>query len=271
MERPSGWRGIAYNQATASENQIHADDVARQYGFQGGLVPGVTVYAYLVQPAVEAWGLDFLSRGTASVRLERPLYDGGAFSVRLTDGEGPAYYGYVCDDAGTVCARGDVSLPDEAGVPPTRRGDPPAPRGDTRPDATRAALERLRDAGMGALGLDWRASGEMERTSRDLDAMPDLVRPDRGGWANPAFTLGCANWVLAHNVRLGPWIHVQSDVRHFAAVPRHGRLVIESRVVDLFERGGHEFVDLDVAIFLAPDTPMLAAHHRAIYRLRPPA
>jgi hypothetical protein len=124
---------------------------------------------------------------------------------------------------------------------------------------------------MGALALEWRASGEMERTTRDLDTMPDLVRPDRGGWANPAFTLGCANWVLAQNVRLGPWIHVQSEVRHFAAVPRGSGLVIESRVVDLFERGGHEFVDLDVAVFLAPDTPALAARHRAIYRLRPPA
>jgi len=271
MERPHAWHGIAYNQATASDNRIHADDVARQYGFRGGLVPGVTVYAYLVQPAVEAWGLDFLSRGAASVRLERPLYDGGAFTVAVEPAGAAAYRGEVRDEGGTVCARGDVSLPDEAGVAPSRRGDAPAPRGEARPDATRAALERLRDAGMGALALEWRASGEMERTTRDLDTMPDLVRPDRAGWANPAFTLGCANWVLAQNVRLGPWIHVQSEVRHFAAVPRGSGLVIESRVVDLFERGGHEFVDLDVAIFLAPDTPALATRHRAIYRLRPPA
>jgi hypothetical protein len=271
MERPSGWHGTAYNQATASDNRIHADDVARQYGFRGGLVPGVTVYAYLVQPAVAAWGLDFLSRGAASVRLERPLYDGGSFGVTVEPSGAAAYRGELHDDAGTVCARGDVSLPGEAGAPPIRRGDPPAPRPEARPEATRAALEHLRESGMGALALEWRAGGEMERTTRDLDAMPDVVRPDRGGWANPAFTLGCANWVLARNVRLGPWIHVQSDVRHFAAVPRDGRLVVESRVVDLFERGGHEFVDLDVAIFLAPATPALATRHRAIYRLRPPA
>ena len=56
MESPrrvARWSGIAYNQATASDNRIHSDEVARQYGFHGGLVPGVTVYAYLVQPAVE--------------------------------------------------------------------------------------------------------------------------------------------------------------------------------------------------------------------------
>ena len=33
----------ARNPATESENKIHHDDVARQYGFAGGLVPGVTV------------------------------------------------------------------------------------------------------------------------------------------------------------------------------------------------------------------------------------
>jgi hypothetical protein len=267
---PNGWSGVAFNQATASDTRIHADDVARQYGFRGGLVPGVTVYAYLVQPAVAAWGLEFLSGGSASVRLERPLYDEGTFSVVLHEADAAAYGGEVRCADGTVCARGEASRAGGPAELPVRRGDPPAPRGDARPEATRAALESLREKGMGSVAFDWRADGEMERTTRDLDAMPDLLRPDRGGYANPAFTLGCANWVLAQNVRLGPWIHVQSEVRHFAAVPRHSRLVVEASVAELFTRGGHEFVDLDVAIFLAPDQPALATRHRAIYRLRPP-
>ena len=269
--RVDGWTGVAYNQATASENRIHADDVARQYGFRAGLVPGVTVHAYLVQPAIEAWGVAFLAHGAVSVRLERPLYDGGAFTVAVEHDDRTAYHGEVRDADGAVCARGTVSLPAEPAPAPGRRGDPPAPRGDARPEATRGALERLREVGMGSIALEWRATGELDRTTRDLADMPDLVRPDRGGYANPAFTLGCANWVLAQNVRLGPWIHVQSDVRHFTAVARGAHLVVESRVVDLFERGGHEFVDLDVALFVAPDTPALAARHRAIYRLRGPS
>jgi hypothetical protein len=267
---PASWSGIAYNQATASDNRIHADDVARQYGFRGGLVPGVTVYAYLVQPAIEAWGLGFLAHGAASVRLERPLYDASPFTVSVVPGPDTSYAGEVRDADGTVCARGEVSLPGGAAAPPVLRGDPPIVRGGEQPDATRATLERLRETGMGSVSFEWRASGEMERTTRDLSAMPDLVRPDRGAYANPAFTLGIANWILATNVRLGPWIHVQSEVRHFAAVPRGSRLVAEARVTDLSERGGHEFVDLDVAVFLAPHVPALAARHRAIYRLRPP-
>lgn len=268
--RPRGWSGVAYNQATASDNRIHADDVARQYGFRGGLVPGVTVYAYLVQPAVQAWGLDFLARGTASIRLDRPLYDGGAFRVDVHPRGPAAYRGEVRDADETVCGRGEASLPDLAADPPIRRGDRPVPPSEARPEATRAVLEHLREVGMGAVALEWRGKGEMDRTTRDVGAMPALIRPDGDGYANPAFTLGCANWVLARNVRLGPWIHVQSEVRHFAAVPRDSALVVEARVADLFERAGHEFVDLDVALFLAPDRPALAARHRAIYGLRPP-
>jgi hypothetical protein len=274
MESPrrvARWSGVAYNQATASDNRIHSDEVARQYGFRGGLVPGVTVYAYLVQPAVEAWGLDFLAHGAASIRLDRPLYDGGAFKVDVHPETGRTYRGEVRDSAETVCGNGRASIPDAVPIAAVRRGDRPVSRNDTRPEATRAALERLRETGLGALELEWQASGEMERTTRELDAMPDLIRPDRGGYANPAFTLGCANWILARNVRLGPWIHVQSEVQHFAAVPRGSQLVVEARIVELFARGGHEFVDLDVALFLRPDRPALSARHRAIYKLRDPS
>ena len=37
----------AFNLSAASENKIHDDAVAQKFGFQGGLVPGVEVYAYM--------------------------------------------------------------------------------------------------------------------------------------------------------------------------------------------------------------------------------
>ena len=39
------WKVVARNDATESNNQIHDDRVAQQYGFAGGLVPGITVYS----------------------------------------------------------------------------------------------------------------------------------------------------------------------------------------------------------------------------------
>jgi hypothetical protein len=66
MAIPQSWQGEAYNQVPDSDNPIHGDEVARAFGFRGGLVPGVTVSAYLVHPAVEAWSEDWLARGPDS-------------------------------------------------------------------------------------------------------------------------------------------------------------------------------------------------------------
>lgn len=261
------WSGVAYNGATESENRIHGDDVARRYGFRGGLVPGVTVYAYLVEPAIQEWGIDWLEHGAASVVLRKPLYDHARFVTEVTPQSARAYDGRVVDEHGTVCADGRVWMPDAVPPPPVRRDDPPVVELEARPPATREAMEELRARGMGALRLTWRGDGEMGKTAHDLDEMSDLVRPDRAGFANPGFVLGLANWALARNVRLDAWIHAQSDAQNLGAVPLGAQLVVESTITDLFSRGGHEFVDLDVAAFI-DDRAVLFAKHRAIYRLR---
>ncbi|MEE9282130.1 MAG: hypothetical protein V3V67_18340 [Myxococcota bacterium] len=265
MREPVSWRCVAYNQATESENKIHDDSVARRYGFRGGLVPGVTVYAYLVHPAIEAWGLDWLSRGSARIVLAKPVYEGDEVRVEpKPDGPG-RYRGQVIDPQGAVCAEGDVALPDDGAGLPVRRGDSAAPAPAQRPEATREALEQLRLRGLGSLRGEW--SGRYRYTPSEND-VPELVRPGGGGYANAAFALGLANGILSANVRLGPWIHVESEVRNRAAIPLGSRLTVEGRVVDLFARGGHEFVDLDVEVFIEPERPALSVRHRAIYKLR---
>ena len=73
---------VARNTATASSNKIHADDVARQYGFAGGLVPGVDVYAYLAHVPAAAWGAGWLESGTMQARFLTPVYDGAVAARR---------------------------------------------------------------------------------------------------------------------------------------------------------------------------------------------
>lgn len=264
---PVGWAGVAFNQATASENRIHADDVARKYGFRGGLVPGVTVYAYLVHPAVVAWGEAWLARGRAHLELKKPLYDGSAFRVDVAGATPAGYAATLTDAEGTACAIAEVELPDEVPSPvPALRGDRPVPALDARPPATLATLERLRREGMGALRVQWRGDGELDRYTREACDMPHLVRADGGGCANPAFVLGLANWVLARNVALGPWIHTDSDVQHHAAVTRGDWLTAEATVTNLFERRGNRFVEMTVCAH-GERGPVLVAQHRAIYEL----
>ena len=74
----------ACNLSHASENRIHDDSVARQFGFQGALVPGVEVYAYMTHLPVARWGVRWLERGTAECRFMKPVYDGREVIVNAT-------------------------------------------------------------------------------------------------------------------------------------------------------------------------------------------
>lgn len=257
--------GEAYNAVPDSENRIHSDEVARQYGFEGALVPGVTVSAYLVQPAVEAWGLDWLSRGRAHIVVKKPLYDRRPFRVELAEVSSTGYDATLTDSAGTECASARVSLPESAGPPPARHGDAPV---SERVPATREGLERLRERGMGAVKVVWDDGLPMTTYFRDASKMPSILAMGGGGFANTSFLLGLTNWHFAANVALGPWVHLETESQHYAPVAKGSDVFVEGRVRDLFEKKGHEFVDVDVTAFLANGAPVLETRFRAIYRLR---
>jgi len=264
---PLSWSAVAWNPVPDSENRIHADDVARAYGFRGGLVPGVVVSAYLLHPAAVAWGEDFAARGHAHVSVDSPVYDGERFRVEVSDAAEHAYHARLVDLRDVACAHAEVSLPEVAPIPPVRRGDPPLDRDAPRPLATREALETLRDTGLGALRARWDAESEITGYLRDPAAMAPVYAME--GLASPAFVLGLSNWVLARNLHMPAWVHLETSSSFFAGIAPGTEVVAEAAVAELFERRGHAFVDLDVGVFgAADDAPRAAIRLRAIYRLR---
>src|SRR5467141_3134726 len=100
----------AFNTATASENKIHDDAVARRFGFGGGLVPGVDVYGYMTHLPVTRWGRAWLERGTAECRFFKPVYDGDIASVTAREVDG--VLDISVESRGEVCATGRAALPD---------------------------------------------------------------------------------------------------------------------------------------------------------------
>ena len=103
--------------------------------------------------------------------------------------------------------------------------------------------------------------GVPRRRPRDAAALRDE------GVAHPGWLLRDANYVLSANVRLGPWIHVESRVQHLDLV-RDGDVVsARALVTGEWERKGHRFVELDV-LHLADDRPVARTTHTAIYRPR---
>ena len=269
MSIPQAWQGEAFNQVPESENRIHSDEVARQYGFQGGLVPGVTVSAYLCHPAIDAWGMAWLERGRGHAVVSTPVYDGNHFRVELSNATASTYDAELIDERGTCCATGKVELPETLPTPPSMRGDPRIGEGFQRPRASRKAMEELRETGMHAIRARWDTAAEITGYLRNVSEMPKLLQSEGDGYANPAFVLGLTNWALGANVIMQAWLHLQIEFQHYTPIPRSSELVVESAIADLFEKKGHEFIDLDVASYLLDtEEPVMSARLRAIYQLR---
>jgi hypothetical protein len=250
----------SHNAATESENRIHADDVAQQYGFKGGLVPGVTVYAYMVRPVAEEWGIDWVGSGTMSGRFLQPLYEGDATTVEF-DGQAIT----VRNSSGEVCATGAAGR--APGEPPSIDDYPEARLAIARPAASPASLAK--GTVLGSVGAGFHADRAPEYLEEVADDLP-LWR--QAGVAHPGYLLRSANLILSSNVKLGPWIHVSSEARHFGVLHDSDRWSTRGRVADVYERKGHKFVELDLLVVANTersgddgDRPVMAIHHTAIY------
>jgi acyl dehydratase len=266
VEAPPVYRVRAHNAAIDSENRIHEDGTAQRHGFRGGLVPGVTVYAYMTRPVVATFGRAWLERGTMSARFLRPFYDGDEVTVsaQAEAGEPGALDLTATNDAGEVCASGRASLPDQAG-----RRDPGAyPLRPLPPEPLPATPEALASVDvLGGFTVGFHAGHGPTFLGQQGD---DLALYGQEGLAHPGWLLRKANDVLAANVRLGPWIHTASTVTNFSVVADGDRVEARARVAALSTRKGHELVDLDVLLLTGDERPVTHIRHTAIYRLREP-
>jgi hypothetical protein len=261
----------ARNTAVDSENAIHDDGVARRYGFAGGLVPGVIVYGYLTHPLVVALGPAWLERGTMSVRFVKPVLDGEEFrvtGVTMThDTTGVTVRLQGSTASAGECVAATATLPAGLPTPIHVAAYATAPLPVERPPVSREHLSGLTILGTPENTYDEAAATRfLEKVSETL---PVYLGPR--GFVHPAFYLDQANRALDRNVRMGPWIHVSSIVRHLAAARVGETLQTRARVRSLFQRKGRDFVELDLAV-LARGTGRPLAHvlHTAIYHLPTP-
>jgi acyl dehydratase len=263
------YRVKARNASAGGENKIHDDAVARRYGFRGGLVPGATIYAYLTHPLVTALGEAWLRRGTASVRFLRPVLDGEEVTVRgavtARDPSGVSATVTATTPEAGDCAVLEATVPAGTPAPVNLALYGAAPLPAERPPVSRPLLERPGPLGTPEAIYDEAQAGAwLERVA---DPLVLYRRPE--AWVHPAFYLDQANRALDRNVRLGPWIHVASRVRHLAGARQGERLATRGRVRSLWEKKGREYVELDLVV-LAGSRPVAHVLHTAIYHLPPP-
>ncbi|MEP7273548.1 MAG: MaoC family dehydratase [Acidobacteriota bacterium] len=245
---------IARNYATDHTNKIHSDETARTYGFTGALVPGVAVYSYMIEPVVAEFGDDWLSRGSASVKFLKPVYDGSEVTVeaRVKD-DSVSFDIQVLDVAGTLCAVGEASLREPAST--LASCDYPIlalPLTDARREPSAEAVPQ------GDILGSLEAAFDPERLGADFGR---TVR-------RPALLLALANDLVAGNVALGPWIHTASSVQHFGLLDEGEPFSMRGRIEESGKKRGHDYITIDVGLFGASDRPIARIHHSALIRLR---
>ena len=146
------YRITARNTSKQSENLIHDDATARRYGFRGGgLVPGVTVYAYLTHPLVATFGRAWLERGTATVRFVKPIFEGDRVvvsgSVTGREGAGVSVTLAARVEGGEECAAMSATIPAGLPTPVNLAAYREVPLPAERPAATREHLLATTDLG----------------------------------------------------------------------------------------------------------------------------
>lgn len=261
----------AFNFAEESSNRIHSDDMAKAYGFTGGLVPGIAIYAYMTYPVVKHLGTDWLQRGAISVKFIKPLYTGDRVHVeaKRKAADADELEILVSNADGTTCAVGAAGI-DPTGIEAPGISDYPRrtlPGADQRIEALAVRLP----AGTPLGTLDFHLNPEeLESIVRNdyLDNLEKYSAPD--AVYHPAYLLEQANQIIMHSIDLGPWIHTRSEVQNFASPPAGEKLNIRGSVIRAYEKQGNEIAEFDLAIFDSKNRALMKVHHTAIIRLKAP-
>src|SRR5882672_8182268 len=235
----TSYRVTAHNTSKQSENKIHDDAVARKFGFAGGLVPGVDVFAYMTHLPVEKWGRAFLERGLIDARFVKPVYDGEV--AELT---------------------GSVSLPSSAPEFSLAEFREVAPVAERHPvNAGSYEVGKW----LGTLPRDWAGDAAKEYLADIRETDPIYARE---GLGHPGLLQRVMNKVLVDNAILGPWIHVGSKMQLLSAAKAGDVITARAKVIGNYDKKGHRFVELDALVVGNGNTPLAHCQHIAIYQPR---
>ena len=253
-------RVVAVNRASNHPNLVHNDEYARKVGFQGGLVPGVDVYAYLTRPAVEQFGETWLERGEGEVRFVKPVYDGDELDIDARH-EGTGELAITARCAGEVRALltardGPMHEFDAADIIPE------SPVFEPKLKAARKSFYVGMVLGSQAVTF---AESDCIRQLAEVGETLDVYRLLR--IVHPGHLLRLADQVLSANVDLPPWLHIGSSVRHYGLVRWDESVNVRARVTATFGRKRNQFIQLDVLMSGVDGRPrMRVMPYTAIYK-----
>ncbi len=226
------WSVTAVNLPEHAGNAIHTDVGARDAGFAGALVAGVTTYAYLSRAPIVAWGIEWLATGGAEVRFRHPVMDHDRIELEIGD-----------DELVTATVAGDV----KASASFVERGEPMV----DRPGAVLDPIGFVVDS-------SWSDYGH--RAGDDAAIYAERAVAHATSWPR------IANQFCHEQLVTDSWIHVRSRITHHGLAAVGSEIHARATVVDRFDSRAGERAVLDVRIS-ADGSPVASVEHEAIITL----
>lgn len=253
-----------YNPSTQSENRMHSDTVARQFGFKGGLVPGVTVFSHMTQSMVALHSEAWLARGTAEVFFAKPAYEGELLTIHTTAINADSYALTCANEQGVELAHMTATLPATPSTPDARGDIAPAPCLLERPAVTWDLME----TGKPFPAFAWTPTRDenIEWCRDSRDELP-LYRDGATPMLHPGLILRQGNFTLRKRFVIPAWIHTASRITFFETLRTGARYEVRAIPEEKWNHKGHEFVRLYVAVRRSERT-VAEILHTAIFRPR---
>jgi hypothetical protein len=255
--------------ADDSSNRIQDDEYARHYGFRAGLVPGMSVFAYMSRPLVELLGREWLERGSAEVHFLRPIYEGeeirvgGSISAVSADSAISLDY-KAFNHQGAACGIGIAKLPAVPPVPEPQPDSYPTGRSRFRRPISLETLQVGEVLSPLSSEFTWNVHWQYcRKTIRDH--LPLYERIMHPGWLASR-----GSQIMASNYAVAAWIDVSTYVQNFHLLEEECTVETRGRVYDKFERDGDHFIILDLAAF-SPKHCLATMRYTAIFRIAPNA
>ena len=260
----------AINNVPESLNRIHTDEGAREYGYAGGLVPGIAMFSYACETIRKVGGDQWVDSGFTQMRYSAPVYDGGTIEVTAESVGAPGSNGEhsgifrVTDHHAHLCGSGRFVDRDINAYPGSREHSPVQPKWpDVKPliGTTLLATERL-----GSVSLTPDVS-EMVAYMEELGLDPSYY-VDRGTYQLGFLARMYVLLIQANFERVGPGIHAGTDIQVIRPIRFGESITVRGRVDRIFRRKGQGFWAFELEWVDEDDSPCLWATHTAVYDVK---
>ncbi len=247
-------------------NPIHSTDFAKQYGFGGALVGGVTVWGWTTPTVIEALGEAWLDHGWAEFNFRQPTYPGDRVRVVAEPAPDGSWAITMINQDGVDCVLGRVGLGDgewvDEFVTPKRMTAAPDP--DPKPILT---LDHA------PVGDDWvpslvdataefaRDFAKAQQRSSDARFTGDDPR------LHPAWISSWAESLIRHNFAIPSSMHTRSRVQHLAPIRAGVKVTGGAHLIEVYERRGHHFCNFDVLLRDEAGTDLARLRHWTVFRI----